>query len=131
MKASDINPEYLKKHGIEVPRNKASKYGNRRTEYAGVTYASGLEALVAAQLDFMQRTTGEVVRWERQVPFDLGSGIRYVADFVVHYATGAPRTIDAKGMLTPEFKLKRKLFEEKYGPLDIVKKWQETPTEGR
>lgn len=131
MKASDINPEYLKRHGIDIPRSKGSKYGNRRTTYAGVTYDSGLEALVAAQLDFMQRTTGEVTRWERQVTFDLGAGITYRADFVVHYATGAARTIDAKGVLTPEFKLKRKLFEEKYGPLDIVKKWQDTPTEGR
>ena len=130
MKLSDLNPEYLKRHGIEVPRSRASKYGNRRAEYAGREYDSGLEAQCAAQLDLM-KVGGLVLDWEPQVRFDLGNGITYRADFVVQYAKGQPRTIDAKGVQTPEFKLKRKLFEPLYGPLDVVKHARDLPTEGR
>lgn len=128
MKASDINPAYLKRHGIEAP--KRSKYGNVKTEYGNVLYDSALEANAAALLDTLQ-TLGVVVRWERQVAFDLGSGISYRADFVVHYRTGQPRTLDLKGVETPTFRLKRKLFESLYGPLLVLGNWRDMPTEGR
>jgi len=129
VKLSDLNPEYLKKHGIEVPKTR-SKYGAKRTEYGGREYASRLEANCAAQLDRL-KAAGLVTEWEPQVRFDLGSGLKYTADFVVHYAKGQPRTIDSKGLETPDFKVRRKLFEERYGPLDVVKDYRDLPTEGR
>lgn len=125
-----VNPEYLKRHGIEAPKTTRSKYGAKRTEWNGKVYDSALEANCAAHLQILSNL-GYVTRVEEQVRFDLGAGITYVADFVVHYTTGQPRTIDAKGMETQVFKLKRKLFEEKYGPLDIIKNWGDLPREGR
>lgn len=125
-----VNPEYLKRHGIEVPRSKPSKYGARKTEYNGVTYASGLEAACAAQLDRLQ-AAGLVVEWKGQPRYELAAGLRYTADFEVRYATGLPRVIDAKGVLTRDFVMRRKLFEDRYGPLDVVTRWQDMPTGGR
>lgn len=95
------------------------KYGNTPTEHAGVVYASKLEAGVAAQLDLLIRT-GFVIRYERQVRYEIGPGIWYDADFCVWYADGSAGVLDAKGVLTPVFKLKKKLFEALHGPLILV-----------
>lgn len=127
--SASISPAYLAKHGIAPPK-RGSKYSAQQTEYNGTTYASKLEAETAAQLDLLVKT-GVVTEWEGQVPFQLHAGIVYRADFVVHYKDGGPRTIDSKGMETPEFKLKRKLFEDLYGPLDVIKRAADIPVEGR
>ena len=106
------------------------KYGNVKTEYNGHLYDSVLEANAAAQLDLLQRI-GRVMKWERQVVYTVGPGITYRCDFRVEYATGTPRVIDLKGVETPEFKLKRKLFEALHGPLDVLKRYGDIPMEGR
>ncbi len=129
--SASIPPAYLAKHGIEPPKQERhSKYNAKPTEYNGVTYASKLEAETAAQLDLLVKA-GVVTGWEGQVPFQLHAGIVYVADFVVCYANGGPRTVDTKGVETPVFKLKRKLFEDLYGPLDVIKRAADIPVEGR
>jgi len=128
----------LEKRGIPIPKSKPGKYANRRTEYAGVTYDSQLEANVAAQLDQLKRA-GKVKHWERQVPFDVSAEgaskenrVVYRADFVVHYTTGLPRVLDPKGAQTPTFRIKRKLFRERYGfDVDLIRHYQDTPTTGR
>ena len=113
-----------------TPAAKRSKYGNRKTEYNGVLYHSALEAAAAAHLDNLIRQ-GYVKFWRGQVRYDLYGGVTYIADFHVVYQTGRSRNIDLKGFETDVFKIKRKLFEERYGPLDVVKRWQEIPLEGR
>ena len=129
--SSSISAEYLAKHGIEAPKpERRSKYGNTKTEYGGRVYDSRLEAAAAARLDLMQ-LGGLVLEWEPQPTFDLGAGITYRADFWVRYATGAPRVIDMKGVQTDVFKLKRRLYEHLYGPLDVVKIVALLPSEGR
>lgn len=56
-----------------------------------------------------------VSMWKPQVSFNLvvnGHLIcRYVVDFEVTKADGSIELIEVKGFETPEFKLKRKLFE--------------------
>lgn len=63
--------------------------------------------------------------WTREQPVVLlgPSQIRYVPDFAVYGDTEDPIYIDIKGMETPEFKLKKKLWAA-HGPgnLHIVKK---------
>lgn len=44
----------------------------------------------------------------------------YIADFVVTEVNGTVRVYDSKGFRTPEFKLKKKLFEACYPHLRIV-----------
>jgi hypothetical protein len=92
---------------------KRSKYGNVRTLYQGRQYASIKEATHARDLD-LRKKAGEILAWVPQVPFLLPGGIVYVADFVVIVSDWSVRVEDAKGFRTKEYKLKRKLFKERY-----------------
>ena len=106
----------------------ASKYGARRTLYNGVWYASKLEADVARALDALMEPDGApalVLGYEAQQEYVLveksayGKQILYVADFVVDFAGPALPVrvvIETKGYPTDVYRLKRRLFLEKYGP---------------
>lgn len=103
-----LNPEL----GQEE-RPKRSKYGNIRTEYSGRVYDSKAEARRAAELDTL--VPAEIVAWFPQVTFNLAGGIRYRCDFLVILPDGTWRAEDVKGKATDVYKLKRKLFRERYG----------------
>lgn len=98
-----------------------SKYGNRKTEYNGVTYDSKKEAAFAQELDVLKHATGpdKVASWEGQVPYVCkveGKKIcTYKADFVVKYASGEVAVYDVKGVRTAVYRLKKKLVEALYG----------------
>ena len=92
-----------------------SKYGNRRTEVDGRTYASKHEAEVAATLQTLERH-GKISELRYQVGFTLVEGmgkirpIRYVADFTYRDAAGL-HVVDAKGYDKNQvWRLKRKLM---------------------
>lgn len=100
----------------KAPR--ASKYGNRKIEYGGRTFDSKLEADYAAELDRLRKATDpaeRVVSVEYQVRFPiLVNAVKicdYLADFVVTYGDGRTAVIDAKGIKTDVYKLKRKLMK--------------------
>ena len=61
------------------------------------------------------RGKDRVESWERQVRFPLtvnGSQIcDYVVDFLVRYSDGRRELVEVKGFVTPEFRLKLKLFQ--------------------
>ena len=102
-----------------MPRTvKPSKYKNIRTEYDGTAYASGREAKRAFELDLL-RKAGEIIAWWRQVRFPLQGGIVYVADFVILQNDLTVEVEDCKGFLTPAYRMKKKLFREKYHGRDI------------
>ena len=105
----------------EQPSKRRSKYNAVPTTYNGVVYHSKKEAAFAQKLD-LRLKAGELDYVLRQVPFDLSAGIIYRADFV----TLSKETVDygvirwditvyeVKGMETPAWKLKHKLFKDKY-----------------
>ena len=107
-----------------------SKYHSRKTKVDGITFDSRLEARRWCELKLMERA-GAISDLQRQVHFELqpsyrknGKTIRkieYVADFV-YRDNITKRTIieDTKGMQTPVYKLKKKLFEYKYPEHEIV-----------
>lgn len=99
----------------------ASKYGAIRMTYNGQTYASKKEAIYAQELDLRVRA-GDLASWERQIPFDLVvEGVkvcRYVIDFLEIDKHGNKVYCEVKGFPTPEWKLKRKLFEALYPKLN-------------
>ena len=112
----------------EQPSKRRSKYNAVPTTYNGVVYASKKEAAFAQELD-LKLKAGEVDYILRQVPFDLGAGIIYRADFVTlknqgmrSFWVGEKKSIvlwnitvyEVKGMETPAWKLKHKLFKDKY-----------------
>jgi hypothetical protein len=102
---------------------KLSKYRNTRVEFGGHKFSSKLEAKRYSELMLLERA-GEIRNLRLQPRYNLlvnGQKIcAYVGDF--EYKT-APYdqlvTEDTKGFLTPEFKLKAKLFKAVMGR-DIV-----------
>lgn len=105
-----------KKPGTESsPRPKRSKYGAQKTVSDEIVFDSKKEAARYQQLQFMVKLKliGPVIL---QYPFELPGGIKYVCDFLyLDYQKMEFIIEDSKGMRTPEYKLKKKLFEETYG----------------
>jgi hypothetical protein len=102
------------------PLNSRNKYGAVKTTLHGITFDSKAEAAFYGYLLPLQKI-GRIEKIELQHVYVLHAGIKYVADFVITMPGGLLRYIDVKGYLTPEFKLKRKLFEKDVGPLEVVK----------
>ncbi len=92
---------------------KRSKYGNKRTLYQGVVYDSQKEASRAVELDLLKQA-GEVLCWSPHVLFPLAKGIKYEADFVIVWQDWSVTCEDVKGVKTQAYRIKKKLFLEKY-----------------
>jgi hypothetical protein len=99
------------------------KYRAQRTECAnGHSHPSKAEARRCGELHLLQRL-GEIRMLEREVPFpfrvDGKTIFTYRADFA--YFEGDCRVVeDVKGVLTPIYKLKKKLIEAQYPGVKIV-----------
>lgn len=100
-----------------------SKYHNRKTVVNGIKFDSRHEADVYCQLFLLERA-GKIKDLRLQVPFVLQDKftfqgkvilpIKYVADFVFIDEEGVEHIIDAKGMRTEVYKIKRKMFLNRY-----------------
>lgn len=66
----------------------------------------------------MRQSSGDVLFFLRQVPFDLSGGVKYIVDFQVFLANGTVEFIDTKGRDTPLSIAKRKIVEDLY-PIEI------------
>jgi len=102
-----------------------SKYGAKKTVVDGITFPSKLEAKRYGELRMLERS-GAITALQRQVPFDLKVNghliCRYIADFTyTQTTTGEIVTEDAKGVMTPAFRLKAKLMEAVHGI--VVQVW--------
>lgn len=92
---------------------KQSKYKNKRTFAVDRTFASGLEAVRAGELNLLLKAK-EIHCLCYQVHLPLPGGIEYVADFIYLDKELMVHVEDTKGYFTKEYKLKKKLFEEAY-----------------
>jgi hypothetical protein len=95
------------------------KYRNIKTTIDGIIFDSKREAARYFQLKLLERA-GELKELKRQVTYRLevnGQLIcKYIADFeYISINTGELVTEDLKGFITPEFKLKAKLFKAIFG----------------
>lgn len=100
-------------------KSKRSKYGNRKTVFDGITFDSAMEARRYGVLKMLS-LAGDITNLRLQPSYDIEAhGVKicaYRADFAYRDCiTGEEITEDVKGVETPEFKLKRKLFEAQYG----------------
>lgn len=105
---------------------KTNKYNARKVEYDNLVFDSKLELNVYKRLKELEKDN-IIYNLDRQVKFELISkndkyrACNYVADFVfdkdnTHYI------IDVKGMVLDVFKLKQKIFYDKYKKdIQIVK----------
>lgn len=104
-----------------------SKYRNKPTIIDGIRFASKAEAKRYQELMLLERA-GEITGLALQHRYKLlaqdGSvACTYVADFdYIDMRTDTRVTEDTKGIETPVFKIKAKLFEAQYGrPITIVR----------
>ena len=99
-----------------------------------ITFDSGMEAKYYVHL-LEDVQAGIVDNFSRQQEFQLQpsfkigdkrrAAIKYIADFVVTYTDGNVVVIDVKGRETPDFKIKKKMFEYKFRmPLYCVQFYQ-------
>lgn len=93
----------------------ASKYHNARAEAKGMRFQSGREAVEIGKLVIAEEHKAGVFALRLQVKFPLQGKNSYTADAVYLDENLRVHVIDVKGMETPEFKIKAKLFKEKYG----------------
>lgn len=103
---------------LPEPTRKAHKYGAKKVVIDGHTFPSKWEGQVYTELRW-QYLAGLITEPLTQVPFSLGIHYGrervYVADFVhIDLITGVLVVSDAKGMVTSEYKRKKKVFEELY-----------------
>lgn len=100
-----------------------SKYRAQRTEYDGITFHSKKECFRYQELKILERS-GIITGLELQPRFPLVvNGIRvcdYLADFAYKDQSGRTVIEDVKGVRTPVYKLKRKLFEACFKQLRIT-----------
>ena len=93
-----------------------NKYGARKTVVDGIRFDSKHEAEVWCELKLMERV-GIIRDLERQVKYELVPrneffrAVHYIADFRYYDCeTGKTIVMDAKGMKTKEYQLKKKLM---------------------
>lgn len=105
---------------MSYPRR--SKFNAKRTELDGIKFASQKEAKRYRDLRLAEKA-GLVSNLKLQVPFVVKvSGIKictYYADFVYNDEYGRQKVEDSKGVLTPVYRLKKKLVEALY-PIKIL-----------
>jgi len=96
-----------------LSKRKGHKYGARKTEYRGMVFDSAAEAKQAQELD-IRKKAGDIMDWERQVPFPIRVNDVYICtlifDFRVIETAKRWHLLEVKGMETPVYKLKLKLF---------------------
>jgi hypothetical protein len=104
---------------------KPNKFFAKKTIFMGIKFDSKWEAERYGQLKAMEKA-GVVTQFERQVKYELSINdmkiCDYVADFryLLEEENGLSRLVveDAKGVQTPEFKLKKKMMKAIHG-IDI------------
>jgi len=116
--------ELMNHRGIIEPAPKKSKYRNRRVRVDGILFDSQKEADYYQELK-LQLRAGTIRGFCRQPEFVLVAGhgerrpVTYKADFIVFHLDGTAEIIDTKGYETETFRLKEKLFYEKFPGLEL------------
>ena len=110
---------------IPKKTRRPNKYFAKKTVAMGLKFDSRWEAERWGQLKSMERA-GIVTQLERQIKYELSINdvkiCDYIADFryLLEEEDGLSKLVieDAKGILTPEFKLKKKMMKAIHG-IDI------------
>lgn len=101
-----------------------SKYNAAKTEYDGFQFDSRLEADTYLELKRLH-DNGAIANISMQQPFDLYSRsgqtvAKYIADFVCELPSGVAVIVESKGMRTPVWGLKKKLFLADYPHIQLI-----------
>jgi hypothetical protein len=98
--------------------------GKEKRTYNGEIFDSLTELNFLREWILPKMESGEVIRYERQIPFILQEGfiynnvkvlpIKYVSDYIVYWNDGTHTIFDVKGLPDSLSKCKRKLFWKRY-----------------
>lgn len=111
-----------------MPKKKGNKYGAKKTEYNGDIYDSKKEASYAYKLDILRKAKGndkgndKVLDVERQVKFSIDVNDIHICNYILDFKVTYPDRVvhyDVKGMLTPVYKLKKRLMKACHD-IDII-----------
>ena len=104
-----------------------NKYNARKIEYNGIKFDSAFELKCWKYLEQLAKED-KITNLQRQVRFEIipansvYRALTYVADFTF-YVGDKYIVADAKGLVLPEFKIKQKIFFDKYkNEIHIFKK---------
>lgn len=122
-------------------RERASKYRAVKTEYNGRKYDSRFEARVAHDLDVRLRA-GEISGWEPQfriecMPFDANGDpvpqckVSHKVDFRIHELDGTFTLLEAKGMETADYLMRRKWLLHFWLPVHLDHRYEVVKDKGR
>lgn len=119
-------------------KKKRSKYGVDQTKkgkekrtYNGEVYDSLTELQFLQEYIEPKVKTGEIVKWERQIPYVLQEKfsnfegktilpIKYIADYVVWWKDNTYTVFDVKGHPDSTSKIKRKMFWKVYPDIQYI-----------
>ena len=131
IKISDLSDNTLARIGLEAhAKAKKSKYHAVPVDWDGIRFDSTAEAAYYGQLR-LRLKAGEIAHVDVHPVVSLPGGVRWKLDFLVWPAdSSAPYYVDVKGVVTQDFRTKRKLFEGCHpARLLVVKKagkgWEE------
>ena len=100
----------------------SNKYGAQKTSYNGIVFHSKKEAQFAQELD-LRKKAGDIKDWKRQIPFKLIVCDKLVTTYRIDFGILTNKYeweyIEIKGMATPYWKLKYKLFQILYPMLTV------------
>lgn len=106
-------------------RRIGNKFGAKRTLYNGRSYDSKFEAGVAQELD-LRLKAGDIKAVEPQFRVDIwcyredgekAFCIKHKVDFRIEHNDGSFELIEAKGVETADYKMRRKFLENIWLPL--------------
>jgi hypothetical protein len=107
--------EFLERNNKTSPKTKPkkSKYHNKKVKIDGHVFDSIKESEYYNELKLRLKAE-DIFGFCIQPIFILTNSISYRPDFIVWNVDGSVEIIDTKGFKTDVYKIKKKLFEEKF-----------------
>src|SRR5690242_18445893 len=104
-----------------------NKYGAKKTEFNGYKYDSKFEASVAAELEIRKKAK-DILDYDRQFKVEVWAHrpdgipafkITHKVDFRIHHKDGSYELLEAKGVETADYKMRRKFLENIWLPMNL------------
>lgn len=104
-----------------------NKYGAKRTEFNGKKYDSKFEACVAEELELRKKakdildydTQFKVEMWAYDQNGKKAMKVSHKVDFRIHHKDGSFELMEAKGVETADYKMRRKWLETFWLPFNL------------
>lgn len=106
---------------------KKNKFGAIRTEFNGYKYDSKFEASVAAELE-LRKKAKEILDYDRQFKVEMWAydqngkqamKVSHKIDFRIHHKDGSFELLEAKGVETSDYKMRRRWLETFWLPFNL------------